>query len=86
MGQSDLLGLFSKQLFNVEVSSIYNKTKLDVRRTMCFAFHFHENLWNKTVVWFLQIFISVEFKVFNFAIIRPDCLSTVMLELNVPEN
>lgn len=29
---------------------------------MCFAFHFDEKIWNKTVVLFLQIFISVEFK------------------------
>lgn len=52
---------------------------------MCF-FCFDESLETKQIVLNLQMFILVEFKVFNFALIQSGHLSTVLLELNVLEN
>ena len=52
---------------------------------MCFFF-LNESLETKQIVLNLQMFILVEFKVFNFALIQSGHLSTVLLELNVLEN
>lgn len=61
------------------------KKHFGLRRTMCF-FCFDESLETKQIVLNLQMFILVEFKVFNFALIQSGHLSTVLLELNVLEN
>lgn len=62
------------------------KKTLWLKKNDVFFFCFDESLETKQIVLNLQVFILVEFKVFNFALIQSGHLSTVLLELNVLEN